>query len=320
MNNIQYGRKRSGIKKELVAKINDWLDSIENEEVRKAAEQDVIVTGGSIASMLLGEKINDFDLYFRTKATTKLIAQYYVDKFNKAHEVATQDTAPVLPEVKDEWVKNIKGEMEDRVVIHIKSAGVAAEGMSTYKYFETRSAEETEEFAESLQTNTMEEDNTKEKYRPVFLSQNAITLSHKIQLVIRFYGEPDKIHDNYDFVHAMCYYDHAKGDLVMPAEALESLLSRTLVYRGSLYPIASVFRMKKFLERGWRITAGQQLKIMWQISEIDLKDFTVIREQMCGVDQAYLYQVIEAVSHVDPEKINSTYIATIIDRIFEGAE
>lgn len=319
MNNTQYGRKRSGIKKELVAKIKDWLDSIDDETVRKAAEKDVIVTGGSIASMLLGEKINDFDLYFRTKETTKLIAQYYVDKFNKAHPIEVgEGVTPAVPYVKEEFVQNIKGELEDRVVIYIKSAGIASEDLKTYQYFESRPECETEEFADSLQTT--EEDATKEKYRPVFLSQNAITLSNKVQLVIRFYGEPDKIHDNYDFVHAMCYYDHAKGDLVLPAEALEALLSRTLVYRGSLYPIASIFRMKKFLERGWRITAGQQLKIMWQISEIDLKDYATMKEMLTGCDQAYLHQVIEAVSHVEPEKIDSTYIGAIIDRIFEGAE
>ena len=154
-------------------------------------------------------------------------------------------------------------------------------------------------------------------YSPTFISQNAITLTGKIQIVIRFYGEPDQIHNNYDFAHAMCYYDYFKNDLVLPAEALELLLSRVLIYKGSLYPIASIFRVKKFLERGWRITAGQLLKIMWQISEIDLRDPVVLREQLTGCDQSYMFQLIEALKSVEPEKINSAYIATIIDRIFE---
>src|SRR3546814_8968134 len=37
-------------------------------------------------------------------------------------------------------------------------------------------------------------------YRPVFMLTNAITLSDKIQIVLRFYGEADAIHENYDFV------------------------------------------------------------------------------------------------------------------------
>jgi len=87
-------------------------------------------------------------------------------------------------------------------------------------------------------------------------------------------------------------------------------------YEGSLYPIASMFRMKKFLNRGWRINAGQMLKIMWQISELDLTDRETLYEQLQGVDFAYMYQLSEALASVDVEKINSTYVAAVIDRIF----
>jgi len=282
---IKYGRKRSGIKKELIKKIDEWLESITDENVRKQARKDVIVTGGSIASMLVGEQVNDWDVYFKTKQTTLLVAIYYVNKFKELNPTV------VVPVVSQESIVNIKGAEEDRITILIKSAGIASERESEKK--------------------------SEENYRPVFMSQNAITLSDKVQIIIRFYGEPEKIHDNYDFIHATCYWDHSKQELCLPSDALEALLSRTLVYRGSLYPIASIFRTKKFLERGWRITAGQQLKIMWQISEIDLSDPEILREQLTGVDLAYMYELIEALVGVDRAKINSTYVGTIIDRIFE---
>jgi len=305
MSDIRYGRKRSGIKRELNRKINDWLSSIEDEELRKAAEKDVIVTGGSITSMLMGERINDFDLYFRTFETTKQIAEYYVSKFD----------GNLKPEVQVQDKLNIKSEEEHRVVIWIQSAGVASEKSTKYQYFETLGEDEVIEYTESLITES--QDTIKPKYRPVFLSENAITLSDKVQLITRFYGEPNEIHDNYDFVHAMCYWDHRNQDLVLPAEAMEAMLSRTLIYRGSLYPIASIFRMKKFIERGWRITAGQQLKIMWQISEIDLSNWDTLKEQLTGVDMAYMFQITEALKDVPSEKIDSSYVAVIIDKIFD---
>lgn len=278
---IQYGRKRSGIKRELTAKIDEWIASITDVGLRLLVERDVIVTGGSIASMLIGEKINDFDVYFRTKSTTVEVAKYYVSQFNITHD---KDMA-----VEQRTIKNCKGVAEERVSISIVSDGIAED----------------------------ERKENTEKYRPVFLSQNAITLSDKIQIVIRFFGSPNEIHNNYDFVHATCWWDHSNKFLNLPAEALEMLLSRTLIYRGSLYPIASIFRMKKFLERGWRITAGQQLKIMWQISELDLKDKNILQEQLTGVDMSYLWQLIQALKNVDSDKIDSTYVATIIDKIFE---
>ena len=312
---IRYGRKRNGIKRALNEKLDDWIDSISDTDVQDAINKDVIVTGGAIASMLLGEKVNDFDLYFKTKETTLKVAKYYVDKFNASHslEVANHVDA-YKPEVREVTKTNSKGEKEDRIVIWLQSAGVAAEAQEEYTYFETLSEQEAIEFAESL---AKQEESNKERYRPVFMSENAITLSDKVQLVTRFYGEPDQIHDNYDFLHATCYYDFNNQHLELPAEALECLLSRTLVYRGSLYPVASIFRMKKFLERGWRITAGQQLKIMWQISELDLRNFEVMREQLTGVDMAYMYQLIQALKDVDYEKINSVYVASIIDKIFD---
>lgn len=316
MNDIKYGRKRNGIKRQLDKKISEWLDSIDNEDVRNAAMKDVIVTGGSIASMLLGESVNDYDVYFRTKETTIKIANYYVKKFKERVDLKKADyvASNIEPVVKVEKRKNIKGDEEERVIIYIASAGVAGEQQSTYEYFENLGENDVAEFAESLIEN---ESNQEEKYRPIFLSENAITLSNKFQLVTRFYGEPEEIHSNYDFIHAMNYYDYHKGQLVFHPEALECLLSRTLVYEGSLYPVASIFRTKKFVERGWRITAGQLLKIMWQISEIDLTDPEVLRDQLQGVDMAYMWQLIQALEDVNPEKINSTYVATIIDRIFE---
>ena len=309
MMEIRYGRKRSGIKKALKAKVDEWLATIDDVDVNAMAAKNTIVTGGAIANMLIGEKVNDYDIYFRDKETALQVAKYYVDKFNAAN----RDWAP---EVKTEVIENIKGEAEERVVIFIQSSGVAAEDGRLLDYGQPEQAVGKGGIGDLISP-ALEDENGKPAYRPVFLSQNAITLSNSVQLIIRFYGEPDQIHANYDFEHACCYWDHGKNELVLPASALECLLSRTLVYRGSLYPIASIFRAKKFVERGWRITAGQLLKIMWQISEIDLSKPAVLREQLTGVDMAYMWELIEALTEADEDKINSAYVATIIDRIFE---
>ncbi|MDX1532747.1 MAG: hypothetical protein R3230_00915 [Nitrosopumilaceae archaeon] len=355
MDGIRYGRKKRGIKKELNKKITEWIESIDDEDVRSLAYRNTIVTGGSIASMLLGEPVNDFDVYFRDIDTAEAVSEYYVKAFNKAKEqkeaeknkqqrasneplsvsytpfvkralyYKDSNTPLVDPYKHDRYEKEYESRMikeldddsalEQRLMIWMQSAGIAAEDQEDYQYFEMRSQGELENFADSLGGDLA--NTNKPKYRPVFLSQNAITLSDKVQLVIRFYGEPEQIHNNYDFAHAMNYYDYGNDELVLKQEALECLLSRTLIYRGSLYPVASVFRTKKFIERGWRITAGEQLKMMWQISELDLTDFNTIREQMCGVDMAYMYELVQALKSVDPEKINSSYIAAIIDRVFD---
>ena len=293
MNNIQYGKKRKTIIKNLNTKINQWLDSIVDESVKVLAQRDCIVTGGAIASMYLGEKVNDYDIYFKTYETTKAIAEYYCKQY-------TCEGSGRFPIADDKTYA-------DRITIQIPSAGVA--GKPPIQDQDSNDGEENE-------NNTFEENDDDLLYSPIFFSANAITLSNKIQLIVRFNGSPDEIHKNFDFLHAQCYFSLAEQELVASAESLECLLARQLVYRGSLYPLASLFRVKKFILRGWNVSAGDLLKIAWQINDLDMKNPTVLREQLTGVDFAYMAQLIAALAEESPEKINETYVGSIIDKIF----
>jgi hypothetical protein len=323
------GMKKSTIKLALKKKIDNWLSTVTDQTLIENIKKDVIVSGGAIASMLSEEKVNDYDLYFRTVETAKAVAEYYVSVFNSTNEIKTKNFIlnSCKPEVKLKPIKNIKGEVEDRIVIYMKSSGVAGEGQSEYSYFENEEEVEADTFLDSIVSDNpievaeelLEETKSKgnSKYRPIFFSDNAITLSDKVQLIIRFYGEPNKILDNYDYAHSMCYYDYYPDNLVLHSEALEAILSKTLIYKGSLYPIASIFRTRKFISRGWRITAGQMLKILWQIKDIDLNNSDVLREQLIGVDQAYMSQLLSVLGDNKSTRIDSTYLAKLIDEIFE---
>jgi hypothetical protein len=328
------GIKKPIIRKILRNKIDHWLKSIEDETVRKVAAENVIVAGGAICNLLQGESPNDYDLYFKTMDATLTIAKYYAKKFIELREADGKCVQRhYKPVVQVTQRTNIRGENEDRVVVYIRSAGVVSEAEGEdYRYFETLPEEHTEDFIESLssvdldgndpvqmaQALIKDKKQKKPMYRPVFLTENAISLSDNIQIVIRFFGNPDKIHDNYDYVHCMNYFDYHGNVLGLRQEAVEAILSKTLIYKGSLYPIASLFRIRKFIKRGWRITAGQMLKIIMQLNDIDLTDRDVFQEQLIGVDQAYMTQLLEAIQSTDNVTIiDTTYIIQLIDSIFE---
>ena len=116
--------------------------------------------------------------------------------------------------------------------------------------------------------------------------------------------------------YAASIADVINGSWVLPQESLEAMLSKSLIYKGSLYPLASMFRCRKFIARGWRITAGQMLKIAHQISNVDLNDRAVLREQLIGVDMAYMEQLLTALQN-HKGKIDETYLAQLVDEIFE---
>lgn len=67
-------------------KINDWIYQIKksgNSEIAQIISDNTIITGGSIASMLSGAPINDFDIYFRNRKAAFRVAQYYVELYKK---------------------------------------------------------------------------------------------------------------------------------------------------------------------------------------------------------------------------------------------
>ncbi len=320
------GMKSATVKKFLRSQVNKWLATITDERVRGLCEKDTIVSGGAIASLMMGEKLNDYDIYFRTRDTARSVAVYYVDTFNKTNaalKLKSYVKSSVNPEVKDQSIENIRGDTEERIIIYMKSSGVASATQEEYGYFESESEATTDAFVDSLNKQELGEElsetlKSNPKYAPIFFSDNAISLSDKFQLVIRFYGEPKEIHDNYDYAHAMCSYDYGKDELNLHPEALEAMLSKTLIYKGSLYPIASLFRIRKFVARGWRISAGQMLKIIFQLNGVDLNNPTILREQLIGVDQAYMSQLLSVLQNRNhAEKIDSLYITKIIDEIFE---
>lgn len=297
--------KKKTIEKVIHSKMSKWLNSIEDDNLRELVRKNIIVTGGCITSMLLNEDVKDFDIYLKTKEAAIAVAKHYVGIMPNvnASVVTFDDYNKMTEEEKLSLPHKID---EKRVMIHIPSSGVAGDLENT---------EDTDDVFDNLSEEIKKNEND---YRPVFLSPNAITLSGKIQIVIRFYGEAEEIHSNYDFIHATNHFEYEglRPRVFLRQEALESILAKELFYSGSKYPICSVIRTRKFIKRGWNINAGQYLKMIFQISELDLTDIEVLRDQLVGVDSAYFNMFLDSLSSVDKEKINHQYLTTVIDKIF----
>jgi len=282
------------IKKVISNKLTQWLTTISDEKLRNEVRENILVSGGSITSLFLNQPVNDYDVYIMNMDVLIKLAKYYCpgkvldgrlrDSYLEKFPLDTEEGDEYLSEekVRHETLK------ENQVKLNIPSVGIRFD------------LEESEE-----------------KYRVAFLSQNAISLTDDLQIVLRFNGNAEQIHKTFDYIHATNYFTFEEG-LVTNIQALECILSKTLRYQGSLYPITSIVRMKKFLNRGWNIGAGEMLKIMFQISELDLTDIKVLEEQLIGVDIAYFSMLIDALKVVPKEKLTSSYINEMIDRIFNS--
>ena len=307
--------KTKTINRILIGKFKNWQKSIQDESLQKLVEGNTIITGGCIASFLLDEKVNDFDLYFRTKDVTKAVARYYVAKFNEENNAAAFNGSTRTVGQADVREEN------GRVKIVVKSAGVASSTQDEgYEYFEmNEDSFNQEEFIKGATAVLKASQSAKKgEYKPVFLTSNAVSLSSSVQIIIRFFGEPDAIHSNYDFIHCTNYWTSWENKVTLRKAALESLLTKELRYVGSKYPMTSVIRTRKFIRRGWTINAGQYLKMLVQLGDLDLHNVKVLEDQLVGVDVAYFLDLIDRVKNgvEQGKQVDSAYICELVDEIF----
>lgn len=290
--------QKKTIQKVIRTKIEDWLESITDKGLSHDLRSNVLVSGGSIASMLLKEPVNDYDVYIKDMDVLLRLVKYY--------------TAPNNLEIfdgrkKQSLIDDIESNYDDEV-----------ENVSNARTVSIRNLKEDQIKINAGSGFRVERDENI-KYQAVFFSPNAISLSDDVQIVCRFHGDSEKIHSTFDFIHATNYFTFSEG-LVLNIDALTSLITRQLKYQGSMYPLTSIIRVRKFIKRGWNIGAGELLKIMFQISELDLRDPDVMEEQLIGVDVAYFSTLVDILRNTQGKDMTSSYLNEIIDRVFDSSE
>lgn len=289
-------------------KMDDWLESITDKKLRKEVKDVILVSGGCIASMFLQEDINDFDVYIQSQDTLVKLAEYYsktksiVVFDGRDKEKLILQMIPLAKDLKD--FEMHRGQIKD-FDMHTYSKLMALEDNQVKLDIPD----------EGFAYKVLPDDLIKKPFQVVFLSPNAISLSNKVQIILRFSGDAEEVHKNFDFIHATNYWTYADG-VVTNKKALESLLTKQLFYQGSLYPLTSILRMKKFVIRKWKISAGEVFKIMWQIADLDLRDSVSLTNQLIGVDIAYFADLIEKLNQREPKEWDADYINRNIDEVF----
>ncbi len=280
------------IKHNIEDKMLDWLSSIKDEELKKEVKNNLLVSGGSIVSLLLNEPVNDYDIYIKDMDVLIKLVKYYTDSYS--------DITVLDGRKKEEYLVGLR---ENRVGIY-KTSIENLKFDQVKLFFKDKTG--------GMATNKKEDLH----YNPLFFSPNAVSLSDNVQIITRFHGNNEEIHKTFDFIHATNYFTFKEG-VVTNKGALESIITKQLHYMGSLYPLTSIIRMKKFIKRGWNINAGEILKIMFQISELDLKNVNVFEEQLIGIDIAYFSMLISILRDIPSSTpITSHYLNTLIDRVF----
>lgn len=114
-----------------------------------------------------------------------------------------------------------------------------------------------------------------------YRSENALTLGN-VQIIIKWYGEPEQVVNEFDFLHNMYWYDVYTGSIETVNYIDEkhtkpdycSLIRNVLVFNESrARDIENVYmRIDKFLERGMILPTEEREKILKKCDQKKLKE------------------------------------------------
>ena len=248
----------------LASLMNEWVDSVPStrQDVRQAINR-CTIAGGAIVSLLQDISPNDYDVYTKTKEDCELLARYYVGLFNWDNQLEQDEYRKATVVVEGDTVKVIQPAMEGATIKQDVS-----------------------------------------KFHPIFISPNAITLKGNVQLIFRFYGEPEKLVQEFDFEHCTGYFHRVswenvvyKNELVLNEDMLMSVLTKELKYRHGKYPVSSLLRLQKYIQRGYTIPTGELIKLALDISKLNLSDSQVFSDQLSGVDLQLSADVLKAANN-----------------------
>lgn len=140
------------------------------------------------------------------------------------------------------------------------------------------------------------------KYEWVISTDTAITYKPKkehrklglrtIQLIILpetiGLGPADLIRD-FDFTICMGAYSFYPESFTLCQDFLKHIAQKRLIFNtNSKYPLSSLFRTRKFMNRGYRISGSETIKLGLSINNLNIKTFGELRRHLLGIDTLFL--------------------------------
>jgi hypothetical protein len=245
------------------------------------------VAGGSITSLFSNEKPNDIDIYFKDATLARYVLYRLLANYRSSNLPLELITA-------SNYANNTMTVQAPRTSMPNAAEVARYERVSGISYVSPN--------AVSIKT---------PKNSPGLKGIPA-------QLIFRFVGQPQDVIGCFDFAHTYSFYNYATDELVISQKALLAQSTKQLLYEGSLFPLTSIARTRKFLSRGWSCSAGQMLKIMLQAATMDWTSMDVLRDQLKGVDTIYFDDLLNELEQEFPDNqvIPTPVLIEKIERIF----
>ena len=120
----------------------------------------------------------------------------------------------------------------------------------------------------------------------------------RVQFVKIVTGTPPEVLAQFDFTicqGAFIAVEHGLGQFVFGKDFLQHLAQRRLVFNTTTkFPICSLFRLRKFLKRGFSFSGIEAIKLGLAIQNLDIDNYEDLRAQLMGIDTLFLKELTDS--------------------------
>ena len=116
----------------------------------------------------------------------------------------------------------------------------------------------------------------------------------RIQLIKKVCGDPYDVIFRFDYTICMAAYLPKLNKIILGDNFLYHLAGKELHYNIGKYPLASLWRAKKYIAKGFKFPAMEAIKLALTINNLNIKDYKGLKEQLEGIDTLFLRELTDA--------------------------
>lgn len=144
----------------------------------------------------------------------------------------------------------------------------------------------------------------------------------KIQVIIMpelICSNAKDIIDQFDYTVCMGAYDFDTKQFVLNDRFIEHIARRELSYNvNGKYPLGSLFRLRKYLKKGYTISGTEIIKLGLSINNLKMESYIDLKKQLEGIDTLFLKELTDKL--LSPEyaekKFDFSEFMDMIDKFF----
>ena len=138
------------------------------------------------------------------------------------------------------------------------------------------------------------------QYRFICNTDKSVTFSLQgsditLQLIHQnYYENIDQVFSDFDFTINMIAYDFSEDEFVYHEEAMQHLAQRQLIVNtNTKFPLISVLRVQKYLDRGYSISKKEMLKLLLSVNQLNLTSYEDVIKQLGGMYSVNMDKVFD---------------------------